>query len=109
MRAVLYDCRDAGKGCTLRIFSESQMTVQAQMLGDDPVGISRLIAAGLEIDLEYVGPPPSPPGGRKSRAKSPDPELAATLDAPVVYAVPETPRPPKRPELVAKCKQASLF
>ena len=100
MRAVLYDCRDVGRGCTLRIFDESEMILQASMLGDGPVGNARRIAAGVEADWQYVGPPDKPRVVDRPNA---------TLDPPAVYVVPAPAPPPATLEREPSRKQLGLF
>lgn len=75
MKSILYDCRDVGRGCTLRVFDESDMVMQAAMGGSNPVELAQRIADLLEIEMVYVGP-----------AKTRDSAPAMTLDPPVEYA-----------------------
>ena len=85
MHAILYDCRDAGRGCTLRIFDGERMTVQAWLHGTDPIHLANTIAASFTAGLRVVGPP--------TRQTRPTPAL--TLDTPAPYTVASQPRKPK--------------
>ena len=83
MHAIFFDERDAGRGCTLRVFDDSRMALQAWLFEVDPVAQGRRLCELLEIEMEYRGPaaatgeprrqpPPPPPdtdrGGFVARA-----------------------------------------
>lgn len=94
MRAILFDCRDKERGCTLRVFDGSGMVMQAAMHGSDPVGFGQRIADLLEIEMTYVGPPEGreakPVSRPRDQLNAPSPPALAqsTLDTPGVYEVP---------------------
>jgi hypothetical protein len=97
MHAILFDCRDAGQGCTLRVFDDSRMVLQAWLFEVDPVAQGRRLCEWLEIEMELRGP-----------AAKPKTAPVLTLDPPAVYDVPE-----KRPsgEVIPRrdCNQLALF
>lgn len=91
MQAILYDCRDTGRGCTLRIFDGERMIVQAWLHGPDPIHLANTIAGSFDAEFRIVGPQPRP--------TTPAPTPLLTLDTPAPYHVPGQPpsTPPPRP------------
>lgn len=87
-RVILYDNtnrKDLGyHSPTLRILdADGSMALQGQLLAKDALGLAKRLAAGLQVDLEYVGPSPRPVAAATPATTAP----LQTVDTPAEYAI----------------------